>query len=64
MGRVEAKLQAMLEHMDSRFDTLFRSLLLRQEHLYAHSTHGSNNSFPGTRKFSQRNGHKSGDTSV
>lgn len=64
MGRVEAKLQAMLEHMDSRFDTLFRSLLLRQEHLYAHSAHGSNNSFPGTRKFSQRNGHKSGDTSV
>lgn len=64
MGRVEAKLQAMLEHMDSRFDTLFNSLLLRQEQPFTRSAHGSNNSFPGTRRLSQRNGHKPGDTSV
>lgn len=85
MGRVEAKLQALLEHMDSRFDTLFNSLLLRQEQLFAHSLPGVNNSlpgvnsslpgvnnslpgvnnsFPGVRKFSQRNGHRTGDTSV
>lgn len=64
MGRVEAKLQAMLEHMDSRFDTLFNSLLLRQEQPFTRSAHGSNNSFPGARRLSQRNGHKPGDTSV
>ena len=64
MGRVDAKLQALLEHMDSRFDALFDSLLIRQEQLFAHSLQGVNNSFPGTRKFSQRNGHRPGDTSV
>ena len=64
MGRVDAKLQALLEHMDSRFDALFDSLLIRQEQLFAHSLQGANNSFPGTRKFSQRNGHRPGDTSV
>lgn len=64
MGRVDAKLQALLEHMDSRFDALFDSLLIRQEQLFAHSLQGANNSFPGTRKISQRNGHRPGDTSV
>lgn len=65
MGRVDAKLQALLEHMNSRFDTLFESLLVRQEQLLAHGVQRtSNNSFPGNRKFSQRNGHHAGDSSV
>ena len=64
MGRVETKLQALLEHMDSRFDSLFETLLIRQEQLFAQSLQGASNSFPGARKFSQRNGHKPGDTSV
>lgn len=65
MARVDAKLQALLEHMNSRFDTLFDSMLLRQEQLLAHGSHSpANHSFPGVRKLSQRNGHRNGDTSV
>ena len=65
MGRVDAKLQALLDHMNSRFDALFDSILLRQEQLLAQGLQSpANNSFPGVRKFSQRNGHKPGDTSV
>lgn len=65
MGRVDAKLQALLDHMNSRFDALFDSLLLRQEQLLAQGFQSPvNNSFPGVKKFSQRNGHRPGDTSV
>ena len=65
MGRVDAKLQALLEHMNSRFDALFESLLVRQEQLLARGVQRtSNNSFPGNRKFSQRNGHHASDSSV
>ncbi|XP_068708567.1 ATPase PAAT-like isoform X2 [Montipora foliosa] len=60
MGRVDAKLQALLDHMNSRFDSLFDSLQL----LTRSSQIPVNNSLQGVRKISQRNGHKSGDTSV
>lgn len=60
MGRVDVKLQALLDHMNSRFDSLFDSLQL----LTRSSQIPVNNSLQGVRKISQRNGHKSGDTSV
>ncbi|KAM7435629.1 hypothetical protein ABFA07_014485 [Porites harrisoni] len=64
MGRVDAKLQALLENMNSRFDNLFESLLLRQEQMLLGFQSTPKNSFSSSRKYPQRNGHKGGDTSV
>ena len=64
MGRVDAKLQALLENMNSRFDNLFESLLLRQEQMLFGFQSTPKNSFSSSRKYPQRNGHKGGDTSV
>lgn len=64
MGRVDAKLQALLENMNSRFDNLFESLLLRQEQMLLGFQSTPKNSFSSSRKYPQSNGHKGGDTSV
>ena len=60
--QVDAKLQSLLEHMDSRLEALSQSLLLRNEQVTVAQAHGVNG-IPA-RKFSQRNGRKPGDSSV
>lgn len=60
MGRVDAKLQSLLDQMNSKFDYLFENLQLRART----SQVPQNNSFHGVRKITQQNGHKPGNTSV
>ena len=63
MGRVETRMQQLMEHIDSRFDALYGSLLSRQDELVRVPTEGHTTN-PTQRHHGQRNGRKPGDTSV
>ena len=63
MGKVETRMQQLMEHIDSRFDALYGSLLSRQDELVRVPTEGHTTN-PTQRHHGQRNGRKPGDTSV
>ena len=67
MGRVENKMQKLLEHIDTRFDILFQTLQSRQETLYtetlARAQHDLFNSLPRNTASRAQNG-KMGNTPV
>ena len=63
MGRVETRMQQLLDHMNARFDALYDSCLPQADDYDRASVDGADR-MPTTRKYSaQRNGRKA-DTSV
>ena len=67
MGRVESKMQKLLQHIDTRFDNLFQTLQSRQETLYvetlARAQQDLYNSLPRNAAPRAQNG-KAGNTPV
>ena len=67
MGKVEAKMEKLLQHIDTRFDILFQTLQSRQETLYTETLQRAQqdlfNSLPRNIVSRAQNG-KMGNTSV